>query len=129
MIGLNKSIVVERLLTQDEFDRFASLSGDNNPIHVDADFSAATRFGRTVAHGSFLNSILRGLLETLVPGGRQTSQELIFPAPTYADEPMRFVAEISSESEQTVEVAMVLTRIVDDVVTCQGSTTIHKGAV
>ena len=36
--------IVERVLTQDEFDAFAKLSGDDNPIHVDPDFSARTRF-------------------------------------------------------------------------------------
>ena len=42
--------------TQDAFDRFAALSGDDNPIHVDPDFSARTRFGRTVSHGMLIYS-------------------------------------------------------------------------
>ena len=129
MTAKDKSIVVERTLTQDEFDRFAKLSGDNNPIHVDTDFSATTRFGRTVAHGLLLNSVLRGLLDTLVPGGRQVSQSLMFPAPTYADEPMRFTAAISFEDERIVKATMSTMRIADDVVTCAGSTVIQRGAV
>ncbi len=32
--------------TQEEFDIFAHVSGDDNPIHVDPEFSARTRFGR-----------------------------------------------------------------------------------
>lgn len=127
MSSTGKSIVVERSLTQEDFDRFAALSGDNNPIHVDAEFSAATRFGRTVAHGLLLNSILRGLLETLVPGGRQLSQELMFPAPTYADEALRFTAEITAANDHDVEVAMTLIRVADDVITCQGTTKLQRG--
>lgn len=123
------SVVVERSLTQDEFDRFAKLSGDNNPIHVDAEFSATTRFGRTVAHGLLLNSILRGLLETLVPGGRQVSQDLMFPAPTYAGEAMRFAAAIRSEDQETVTATMSSTRVADNVVTCEGSTIIRRAAL
>jgi acyl dehydratase len=120
-------VVVERTLTQGDFDRFAKLSGDHNPIHVDPGFSAKTRFGRTVAHGLLLNSILRGLLDKLVPGGRQITQNLRFPAPTYADEPMRFTVQVESDDGQTVTATMSSSRLPDNVVTCEGLTTIRRG--
>ena len=48
------SVDAEREITfrfeQDDYDEFARLSGDVNPIHVDPDFSSRTRFGKTVAH-------------------------------------------------------------------------------
>ena len=122
-------IVIERMLTQGDFDSFAKLSGDHNPIHVDPEFSAQTRFGRTVAHGLLLNTILRGLLEQLVPGGRQVSQDLKFPAPTYADELMRFTVAIQSDDGQTVTATMSSERARDDVITCEGFTTIRRGSV
>jgi len=121
-----QNIVMERTLTQSDFDRFAALSGDDNPIHVDREFSAATRFGRTVSHGLLLNTILRGLVDQLVPGGRQVSQELVFLAPTYADEPMRFRAEIENVNDAVVTAKMSCVRIADDVVTCEGETKIHR---
>ena len=46
------------IFTQDDFVRFARLSGDDNPIHVDAKFASTTRFGKTVAHGMLLYSVL-----------------------------------------------------------------------
>lgn len=76
--------------TQEEFDRFAALSGDDNPIHVDADFAARTRFGRTVAHGMLLYSALCGILSRRWPGAVQMSQEFTFTAPTFAGEPVTF---------------------------------------
>jgi acyl dehydratase len=84
MTAKPQPLVLERVLTQSDFDAFAELSGDDNPIHVDEDFSARTRFGRTVAHGMLLGTVLRGMLERLVPGGRQVAQKLMFPAPTCA---------------------------------------------
>ena len=122
----DKKIVVERTLTQADFDNFAALSGDDNPIHVDPVFSAQSRFGRRVAHGLLINTILRGLLDTLVPGGRQLSQSLIFPAPTFADEPMRFAASISSDDGSVVKATMSSTRVDGDVVTCEGFTEIQR---
>ena len=122
-----ESVTIERTLTQTDFDKFAALSGDDNPIHVDPEFSAATRFGRTVAYGILLNSILRGLLERLVPGGTQITQDLMFPAPTFADEPLRFAVEIRSGEGEQVTAAMTCVRIADGVVTCDGVTTIRRG--
>lgn len=45
-------------LRQADFDLFAGISGDNNPIHVDPAFSARTRFGHTVSHGMLLKQEL-----------------------------------------------------------------------
>lgn len=108
-------ISIDRTLTQAEFDLFARLSGDDNPIHVDPAFSSRTRFGRTVAHGLYLCSILRGLAGQVRPGARQVGQDVRFPAPTYTDEPMRFSAEAVGD-----QVAVKAVRIADGTVTCEG---------
>lgn len=91
--------VLERAFTQREFDAFARLSGDDNPIHVDPEFSARTRFGKTVAHGALLCSVLRALCEKLAPGWRQARQDVMFPAPTYVGETVTFTAEIIEDGE------------------------------
>lgn len=41
--------------------QFAELSGDFNPLHVDAEFAAKTPFGQRVAHGMLAASISTGL--------------------------------------------------------------------
>ena len=114
----------ERELTfsQADFDAFATLSGDDNPIHVDPDFSARTRFGRTVAHGALLCSVLHGLVEELVPGGRQLSQSTMYPAPSPAGEALRFVAETVTDTAQSVRIRLEVTRLGDGEITCQGET-------
>lgn len=44
---------------------FAGISGDFNPLHVDASFAAKTPFGKRVAHGMLGASISTGLGQTL----------------------------------------------------------------
>src|SRR5690606_21346236 len=73
---------LEHAFAQDDFNRFAALSGDANPIHGDAAFAACTRFGRTVAHGVLLETVLRGRAAELAPGLTVTEQALRFSAPT-----------------------------------------------
>ncbi|MGH8826367.1 MAG: MaoC/PaaZ C-terminal domain-containing protein, partial [Jiangellaceae bacterium] len=36
---------VRRTITQADLGGFAAVSGDDNPIHVDADYAATTPFG------------------------------------------------------------------------------------
>ena len=42
---------VEKKVTQSQIERYASTSGDFNPIHLDPEFGAASQFGGTIAHG------------------------------------------------------------------------------
>jgi len=85
---IGNTITTTWLFTQDDFDEFARLSGDDNPIHVDPAFAARTRFGRTVAHGMLLYGAICGTLSRHFPGAVQLEQRFTFPAPTYTDEEM-----------------------------------------
>ena len=120
MTGRTDTIVLEKVLTQADFDAFAELSGDDNPIHVDEAFSAKTRFGRTVSHGMLLATILRGMLDQLVPGGRQVEQKLMFPSPTFAGDAMRFAVIRKSDDGRHVVAEVNCERIDDGVITCAG---------
>ena len=83
--------------SQAEFDLFAQVSGDDNPIHVDPAFSARTRFGRTVSHGMLIYSKLWALLRSDHPGARQVRQSMMFPNPCFAGEAV--VLEVRSLGE------------------------------
>jgi acyl dehydratase len=126
MTRRDKHISIERTFTQEDFNRFAALSGDNNPIHVDPVFSAQTSFRRTVSHGVLLYSILRGLVEQLLPGAQQLNQQVMFPAPTFTDEPVLFEAEIISDDGTKATVRMTATRTADDVKTCIGESSLRR---
>jgi len=126
MTGKTDTLVLERVLTQSDFDAFAELSGDDNPIHVDEEFSARTRFGRTVSHGMLLATILRGLLDQLVPGARQVEQKLMFPSPTYTGDAMRFAVIRKSDDGRHVVADVSCERIADGVITCAGEATLER---
>ena len=120
-----KRIRARRIFTQSDFDRFAALSGDDNPIHVDPAFSAETRFGRTVAHGMLLYSALWGMICEHFPGAVQETQELMFPVPTYADEPVRLEIDIVAQpAPDSLELAMRVVAERDGTLTLDGRTRI-----
>ena len=119
-----RRIRARRRVTQDDFDRFARLSGDDNPIHVDAVFAAGTRFGRTLAHGMMLYSIVVHLIRTeLLPGSVELEQDLVFPGPIYAGDELVIDAEVV-HIDRTLGHAEVRTRVTrdGDGVGCEGRT-------
>ncbi len=111
-----------RVYTQRDFDRFAALSGDDNPIHVDAAFAARTRFGRTVCHGMLLySSLCAALIEMLGAGFVHLEQELMFVTPTYAGEEVALQLQVA-EVDAELGLAAIETTITrpGGLVACQG---------
>jgi 3-hydroxybutyryl-CoA dehydratase len=76
---------VSEAVSQETINRYADLSGDYNPIHVDEEAAAASEFGGTIAHGPIaLQTFFRSLTEWLgtpaPPAG--TEVKITFRAPT-----------------------------------------------
>jgi acyl dehydratase len=102
MIQVGQTLTHTQTLTQNDFSRFATLSGDDNPIHVDAEFSARTRFGKPVAHGMYLYSLICGVILKQFPGATQVSQELMFPAPSLVGEAVEVRARVLEIHDNTI---------------------------
>lgn len=102
----------QRVLLQADFDRFARLSGDDNPIHCDPAFAAQSHFGATVAHGMLLYScICKALTEQVGPGVVQLEQTLMFPHPTYAGDRLRIALRVEAEKEGLLDIATDVTKV------------------
>lgn len=119
---MKELIIIEKTFSQEDFDEFARISGDKNPIHVDAAFSAATGFGRNVAHGLLICTVLRGLFENLIPKAIQVSQEVKFTAPTFANDVMIYQVKRTEKKHNNIHLDFLVKRASDKVVTCEGST-------
>lgn len=100
--------LARRVVTQADFDLFAGISGDDNPIHVDPEFSARTRFGRTVSHGMLLYSWAWALLKEAYPGYEPVRAQLMFPSPTYAGDEIAFVLR-DDDGPQALKLAVYRT--------------------
>ncbi|TMJ36622.1 MAG: MaoC family dehydratase [Alphaproteobacteria bacterium] len=65
-IGMEAAHV--RVVTGSDIEIFAELSGDNNPVHLDADFAAKSPFKARIAHGMLTASFISTILGTKLPG-------------------------------------------------------------
>lgn len=111
MIQIGQTLTSTQTLTQDAFNRFATLSGDDNPIHVDAEFSARTRFGKPVAHGMYLYSLICGVIIKQFPGATQVSQELMFPAPSLVGETVEVRARVLEMQDDTIRFETTVAKV------------------
>ncbi len=62
---------------------FAEISGDRNPVHLDADYAATTMFKERIAHGMLSAAYISAVfgMELPGPGAIYMSQTLKFKAP------------------------------------------------
>jgi 3-hydroxybutyryl-CoA dehydratase len=62
---------------------FADISGDRNPVHLDADYAATTMFKERIAHGMLSAAYISAVfgMELPGPGAIYMSQTLKFKAP------------------------------------------------
>jgi len=56
-----KIVTEKRTITENDIMTFAALSGDDNRIHTDPEFSKTTPFGKQIAHGILGLAIASGL--------------------------------------------------------------------
>ena len=57
-----ETVTDSRTVTEADVVAFAGLSGDYNPLHVDAEFARSTPFGERIAHGLLGLAIASGLV-------------------------------------------------------------------
>ncbi len=83
-VKLGDTFSRSRQVTDELIRQFAELSGDFNPIHVDEEYAARTRFGRRIAHG-----MLSGAFISAVLGYEFEERKVV-----YLSQSMRFVAPV-----------------------------------
>ncbi|KAG2392869.1 hypothetical protein C9374_009446 [Naegleria lovaniensis] len=59
---------ISKKYTHEHVKKFAELSEDYNPIHLNAEFASKTRFKKPIVHGQLLTSLISGLLGAHLPG-------------------------------------------------------------
>jgi len=91
-----------RVVTQQEIDRFAALTGDEQWIHVDVERAKEGPFGGTIAHGLLTLSLGPRLAKTIyridgmAVGVNYGYNKIRFPAPVPVNSKVRLGATLSS---------------------------------
>lgn len=113
MLKEGDTFIHEFSYTQDDVNTFANLTGDNNPIHLDAEYAATTMFKKPIIHGALSSSVFSKILGTEFPGEGTVylGQESNFLRPMFVDN--NYIAEFSIISITDKKQATISTSIKD----------------
>ena len=99
-VGMSASFA--KTITEADLVLFAGVSGDNNAMHVNEEFAAATAFGGRIAHGMLTASVISAAIANKMPG----------PGTIYLGQNLRFRAPV--RPGETVHATVTVTEIVAD---------------
>jgi 3-hydroxybutyryl-CoA dehydratase len=128
-LSIGQSAEVIRLVTQQDIETFALVSGDRNAVHLDPDYAARSTFKGVVAHGMLSASFISGVLGTQLPGEGTiyVSQNLRFLAPVRPGDAVATrvtVKEMRPGARSRGEVICLTTSRVGEVTVIDGEATV-----
>lgn len=99
-LELGMSATATRTVTEEDIIKFAEVSGDYNPLHLDETFAASTRFEGRVAHGMLTASFISAVFGNQFPG----------PGCIYRSQTLKFKAPVRIGDTVKVEVTLTALR-------------------
>ena len=90
-IKLGMTGTYTKRITSDDVERYAQVTGDYNPLHMNEDFAKTTQFKGRIAHGMISAGLISACLSTTYPGpgAVHLGQTLKFVKPVYINDTLR----------------------------------------
>ena len=100
-IKIGDKFSIERKVTDELVRKFAEVSGDYNPIHLDEEFAKTTRFGKRIAHGMLSGAFISSVLGYEFKERKivYLSQTMKFTAPVFLDDTVTATATVTKIRE------------------------------
>ena len=101
-IAVGDEATYTRLITNQEVEAFAAISGDHNPLHLDPDYAATTPFGECIAHGMLTGAFISAAIamELPGPGTIYLGQNIQFRAPVMLGDTLTVNLEVTAKHDK-----------------------------
>jgi len=111
-IGINHEFKIT--ITEKIVSDFSVISGDFNPLHIDENYAAKTKFKKRICHGMLLASFFSRLVGMYLPGKNALyfSQSLNFISPCFINDKIMIKGEIIDKNYST-KIITVKTSIIN----------------
>ncbi len=119
-VGMTASY--SKTITEADVILFAGISGDNNPVHINEEYAAATMFKGRIVHGMFCAGLISAVLGTRLPGPGTIylSQTMNFKAPVRIGDTVTATVTIKELNSERRRVALTTVCTVKDKVVVDG---------
>ena len=127
-ISLGQTAEYEKQVTDEDVRKFADISGDYNPIHLDDEFAKDSMFGARIAHGILTASHISAVIGYVCPGPGwiYLGQSLQFRAPVKIGDTVRTAVEVTDTVAEKNIVELSTICKVRDTVVLKGTATIKS---
>ena len=100
-IKIGDDASLSRTITEAHIVNYAGVTGDVNPVHVDAEYAAKSMFGERIAHGMLVAGLISAVLGTQLPGPNSIylGQDLKFKAPVKIGDTVTVVVTVTDKRE------------------------------
>jgi len=107
-ISIGERAELSHIVTEKDVNTFASLTGDDNKLHMEDDFASQTSFGKRVVHGMLSASFISTIIGTKLPGDGALwySQTIEFLLPVRIGDEIKVVAEVKSKYDRTQSIEL-----------------------
>lgn len=107
-LGVGQSAQLVRTVGEADLVAFAEVTGDTNPVHLDADYAATTSFGERIAHGMLSAGYISAVLGTTLPGpgAIYLSQTLKFKRPVRIGDEVTAVVTVTEINAAKAQVTL-----------------------
>jgi 3-hydroxybutyryl-CoA dehydratase len=101
-IKIGDEASLARTITEVHIVNYAGLTGDMNPVHVDAEHAAQSMFGERIAHGMPVAGLISAVLGTQLPGPNSIylGQDLNFVAPVMIGDTIKVVVTVTDKRDE-----------------------------
>ncbi|MGE0828388.1 MAG: MaoC family dehydratase [Hyphomonadaceae bacterium] len=125
-LSLGMAAESERLVTEADVQAFADVSGDHNPVHLDAAYAATTPFKERIAHGILSAAFISALIANELPGAGSVyiSQTLNFRRPVKLGATVKTRVEIAGLDAEKARATLKCTSSVDGKTVLEGEAVI-----
>ena len=98
-IAIGDTAIYTRLITNQEVEAFAAISGDHNPLHLDPEYAATTAFCECIAHGMLTGALISAAIAMQLPGPGSVylSQNIQFRAPVFLGDTLTVTLEVTDK--------------------------------
>jgi 3-hydroxybutyryl-CoA dehydratase len=129
-LRVGMSATYAKTITEADIVLFAAVSGDNNAIHTNEEFAAATIFKGRIAHGMLSASVISAALANKLPGpgAIYMSQNLRFRAPVRAGDTVHATVTIKELNPEKHRVLLGTCCRVSDQVVIEGDALLSLSA-
>jgi 3-oxoacyl-[acyl-carrier protein] reductase len=102
---------IVHLVTEEQVNAFAHVSGDTNPLHMDTAFARAAGFRDRVVHGMVTASLVSQLIGMRLPGpgALWAEQSFRWLAPVFVGDRLEVLLEVSGKSPGTNTISVKAT--------------------